>query len=259
MRADAALVARGLVRSRGRAQELIRAGLVLADGTTVAKPSQQLADEAVVAVRGDSARWVSRAAGKLAGALDDFGLDVAGAVALDAGACTGGFTQVLLERGAARVFAVDVGHGQLAPTIAADARVVAIEGLNLRDLRQDSLGEPCDLLVADLSFISLTLVLPALTAALSERASAVLLVKPQFEAGRAALDAGGVVRDDRVRADAVVAVAECAHALGWLVRGAAASRVVGGAGNREHLLHLERGGADSGWSMSDVRASVHQD
>lgn len=259
MRADAALVARELVRSRGRAQELIRSGLVLADGVPVGKPSQQLPDSVVLEVLDDSTRWVSRSAGKLAGALDDFGLEVVGAVALDAGASTGGFTQVLLERGAAQVFAVDVGHGQLEASIAADPRVVAIEGLNLREMRADTLAQQCDLLVADVSFISLTLVLPALTTAVAGRASAVLLVKPQFEAGRAALSAIGVVRDSQVRADAVVAVAECAVALGWRVLGASPSKVVGGAGNREHLLHLERGGPDSGWSMSEVRDSVLQD
>ena len=196
MRLDRALVARGLARSRTHAQQLIDAGVVTVDGATATKPALEVGDDAVLAAAHPD-RYVSRAAHKLLGALDACPeLPVTGRTALDVGASTGGFTQVLLERGAARVHAIDVGHGQLAAEIAADPRVVAREGLNARDLTAADLGgDRPDLVVADVSFISLTLLLVPILGAASDSADLLLMVKPQFEVGRERLGKGGVVTD----------------------------------------------------------------
>ncbi len=185
MRLDRALVARGLARSRTHAQQLIDAGVVTVDGATATKPALEVGDDAVLAAAHPD-HYVSRAAHKLLGALDACPeLPVTGRTALDVGASTGGFTQVLLERGAARVHAIDVGHGQLAAEIAADPRVVAREGLNARDLTAADLGgDRPDLVVADVSFISLTLLLVPILGAASDSADLLLMVKPQFEVGR---------------------------------------------------------------------------
>ena len=209
MRLDRALVARGLVRSRSHAHSLIENGLVTVDGEVVTRVSTDIGDDSLVTVTDDG--YVSRAAHKLIGALDACapdGLDVAGTRALDAGASTGGFTQVLLERGATHVTAIDVGHGQLSPLLGNDPRVTAIEGLNVRDLRPDHLPEPINLIVADLSFISLTLVTSPLIATMPS-GDLLLMVKPQFEVGKDRLGAGGVVSrpDDHAWAVANVAAA----------------------------------------------------
>lgn len=197
MRLDAALVARGLARSRGRATDLIAAGRVLVNGRPAQRPAQQVTDAENVSALVDP--WVSRAAHKLLGALEASGTGVSGRV-LDAGASTGGFTQVLLQRDAARVYAVDVGHGQLVPEVADDPRVVVREGLNLRDLSLDDVeGHPVDLVVADVSFISLTLLVEPLRRVAADGATALVLVKPQFEVGRGHLDSRGVVADPRRR------------------------------------------------------------
>ncbi len=237
-RLDAALVRRGLARSRGQAAELISEGRVRLDGRVVHKASLRVPDDA--ALETDRDPYVSRAAHKLLGALDDSGTEVHGR-ALDAGASTGGFTQVLLERGCRHVHAVDVGHGQLAPTLRRDPRVCLHEGVNLRDLTLEHVGgEAVDVLVADVSFISLTLLLPPMLACLRADGVALLLVKPQFEAGRAALDSHGVVTDARVREDAVARVADAAAALGWSTTWRGESALPGGSGNRETFLRLGR-------------------
>jgi 23S rRNA (cytidine1920-2'-O)/16S rRNA (cytidine1409-2'-O)-methyltransferase len=238
-RVDAELVRRGLARSRQQAAELIGAGLVTIDGMPAAKPATAVAVDARLAVRDDGARsWVSRGAHKLLGALDAFDLDVAGRRCLDAGASTGGFTEVLLDRGAAEVVAVDVGYGQLAWSLRSDPRVHVIERTNVRDLTPDGVGGPVDLVVADLSFISLATVLPALTACCRPNADIVPMVKPQFEVGREQVGAGGVVADPQLRAEAVLAVAGRAAKLGWHTVGVTASPLPGPSGNVEYFLWL---------------------
>lgn len=238
MRLDVALVERGLVRSRNQAAELIRRGLVTVDGVTSMKPSQPVAEDAILQSGGTP--WVSRAAHKLLGALEASGTAVPARV-LDAGASTGGFTHVCLERGARRVFAVDVGHGQLADELRTDPRVEVREGLNLRHLRLEDLdGEPVDLVVADVSFISLTLILAPLLAVLTVGGTALLLVKPQFEVGRQFLGTGGIVRNPAMRKSAVEAVLAAAAELGWSCGWQGESSLPGATGNIEFFIQLTR-------------------
>lgn len=247
VRLDRLLVDRGLAPSRERAQRLIMAGGVLVDDRPVTKAGTLVATNATVRLREAPSQWVSRGGEKLAGALDAFGLEVAGRVALDIGASTGGFTDVLLARGARRVIAVDVGYGQLAWRLQQDARVTILDRTNVRHLTAAALPEPPSLVTVDVSFISLTLVLPAIASLLDASAAAdvVALVKPQFEAGREAVGKGGVVRDPGARAAAVARVREAATAWGLAVRGEAASVLPGPAGNREVFLWLARAGSES--------------
>lgn len=242
-RLDSALVQRSLVRSRNQAARLIAAGRVRVNGVTVHKASTAVVAEAELRIDGDD-HYVSRAAGKLIAALDAFsGLKVAGCLALDAGASTGGFTQVLLERGVRKVLAVDVGHHQLSPLVAADARVASVEGYNIRYATSESLAavsglsERPQLVVADLSFISLLTVLPALVAVARADADFILLVKPQFEVGRTAIREG-VVTDPVLRLDAVCSVLWAGHDAGLKTAGFLPSPVVGNGGNQEYLLWL---------------------
>lgn len=239
MRLDRALYARGLARSRSHAQELIASGSVAVGGATVTKAAHDVADDAQLTVTGDGAHYVSRAAHKLIGALDacaDDGLTVTGRRALDAGASTGGFTQVLLERGAQHVLAVDVGHGQLAPDIAGDPRVTAREGVNVRDLTATSLGAGVDLVVADLSFIALPLVIEPLVAFAGPGSDFLLMVKPQFEVGKGNLSARGVVTDPKARAAAVSAVARAMSQAGLKIHRVARSTLPGPQGNVEYFI-----------------------
>jgi 23S rRNA (cytidine1920-2'-O)/16S rRNA (cytidine1409-2'-O)-methyltransferase len=244
-RLDAALAARGLARSRSHAATLIADGLVSVDGRPVVKASTAVADDAEISIAGAD-DYVSRAAHKLIAGLDGFRIPVDGRLALDMGASTGGFTQVLRERGARRVLAVDVGHGQLAPSIAADAGVTSVEGFNVRymtpELLADATGEATapDLLVGDLSFISLELVLPAVAAVAAPAADIVLLVKPQFEVGRTAVR-GGLVTDPATRADAVTRVVWNAWDAGLGMRGILPSPILGTHGNAEYLIHVSPG------------------
>ncbi|WP_130865679.1 TlyA family RNA methyltransferase [Acidipropionibacterium timonense] len=237
-RLDVELVRRGLARSRTLAARLVREGRVRVDGQVADKPSLLVDEDRTI--EAETETWVSRGAHKLLGALDDLDVVVPARV-LDAGASTGGFSQVVLDRGATRVFAVDVGHGQLAPVIAEDPRVVVREGLNLRDLAPADLdGRPVDLVVGDVSFISLTLLLGPLTGVCSPDATMLLLVKPQFEVGRRDLGAHGVVTDPRLRARSVDAVVGHAQRLGWRHEGTAPSRVTGQDGNQEFFVRLGR-------------------
>jgi 23S rRNA (cytidine1920-2'-O)/16S rRNA (cytidine1409-2'-O)-methyltransferase len=246
-RLDAELVRRGLARSRGQAGELVTAGRVDVGGTTASKPATQVDPAAAIVVRPDpqaAPEYVSRGGHKLAGALDVFspsGLEVAGRRCLDAGASAGGFTDVLLRRGAASVLAVDVGYGQLAWPLRQDPRVRIVDRTNVRDLTPELVGEPVDLVVADLSFISLRLVLRPLRNVARPRADLVLMVKPQFEVGRERLGSGGVVRDPAARADAVRQVAAAALEEGLGVRDVTASRLPGPSGNVEYFLWLAAG------------------
>jgi 23S rRNA (cytidine1920-2'-O)/16S rRNA (cytidine1409-2'-O)-methyltransferase len=215
---------------------------VLVGGSVAAKPSTLVSAADPVALTAPARRWASRGGDKLAAALDRLGVAVAGRRCLDAGASTGGFTDVLLDRGAAEVVAVDVGYGQLAPRLAGDPRVAVHDRTNVRGLDSGALGGPVDLAVADLSFISLTLVLPVLAGLVRPGGELVLLVKPQFEAGRAAVGRGGVVRDPAERAAAVRSVAASAAACCRLgVAGVCPSELPGPAGNVELFLHLREG------------------
>jgi 23S rRNA (cytidine1920-2'-O)/16S rRNA (cytidine1409-2'-O)-methyltransferase len=245
-RLDAELVRRGLARSREQAAELIAAGRVAVAGQTAAKPATQVSRDAPVTVAPDAGgpEYVSRGGHKLAGALGVFagrGLSVAGKRCLDAGASTGGFTDVLLRAGAAHVVAVDVGYGQLAWSLRTDPRVTVLDRVNVRSLEPSMVAPPPSVVVADLSFISLTLVLPALVACAAPDADFALMVKPQFEVGKGRVGAGGVVRDSEDRADAVRTVAAAAGQLGLGVQGITASPLPGPAGNVEYFLWLRRG------------------
>ncbi|MBS4729680.1 TlyA family RNA methyltransferase [Mycobacterium sp. SM1] len=238
-RVDAELVRRGLARSRQQAAELIAAGKVSIDGMPAVKPSTAMTVTATLSVVDGSDRtWVSRGALKLIGALDTFGITVVGRRCLDAGASTGGFTEVLLDRGAAEVIAADVGYGQLAWSLRRDPRVIVRERTHARDLSPATIGGPVELVVADLAFISLTAVLPALTGCASPGGDIVPLVKPQFEVGRGQVGPGGVVRDPELRVASVLAVARRAAELGWHTVGVTASPLPGPAGNVEYFLGL---------------------
>ena len=236
---------RGLAESRSRAQALILAGLVFAGERRIDKAGEPLADDAAVEVRGRDHPWVSRGGVKLAHALDHFEIDPNGWVALDIGASTGGFTDVLLTRGARRVYAVDVGHGQLAWKLRQDPRVVVCERENARALSRERIAELVDLVVCDASFIGLATVLPAPLALAGERSALVALVKPQFEAGRALVGKGGVVRDPAVHREVCERTAAWVAAQpGWMVIGVAESPILGPEGNREFLLYARRSYAE---------------
>jgi 23S rRNA (cytidine1920-2'-O)/16S rRNA (cytidine1409-2'-O)-methyltransferase len=239
-RIDLLLVERGLAESRTQAQALVMAGAVVVGEARVDKPGALVDAAAEIRLKEDAAprRWVSRGALKLERALEVFPVDPRGRICADLGASTGGFTDVLLRRGAAKVFAVDVGYGQLHPRLRGDPRVVVRERENARTLGPESLGARVDLVVGDLSFISLRLVLPAVKAILRPGGAAVLLVKPQFEVGKGEVGKGGVVRDEAKRRAALAAVEEAARDLGFEVLGRAESPIEGPAGNREWLLAL---------------------
>jgi len=236
-RLDDLLVARGLAANRTRARASIMAGKVRVAGQVVAKAGTPVPDDAEITCEAPPP-YASRAGGKLAAALDAFGIDPAGWAVLDAGASTGGFTDCLLQRGARAVYAVDVGHGQLDPRLAADPRVTVMDRTNVRHLSPGDLPEAVDLVVADLAFISLRTVLPALRGVLKAGGRMVLLVKPQFEVGKGQVGRTGVVRDEALRLEAVASVTAAARALGLEALGSIPSPVHGAKGNIEHLVYL---------------------
>ena len=254
-RLDAALAARGLARSRTHAATLIADGLVRVDGTPVVKSSAPVSDDAAITVD-TTDHYVSRGAHKLIAALDGFDIPVEWRPALDMGASTGGFTQVLRERGASPVLAVDVGHGQLAAQILADPEVAAVEGYNVRYMTRANLAEATgiptlpDVIVGDLSFISLDLVLPSVAAVASDTCDVVLLIKPQFEVGRTAVR-GGLVTDATARVDAVERTLWSAADAGLGILGLLPSPILGTHGNTEYLVHLApgRGGDPTQWTQ----------
>jgi 23S rRNA (cytidine1920-2'-O)/16S rRNA (cytidine1409-2'-O)-methyltransferase len=259
LRLDAELVRRGLARSRDHSAELIAAGRVSVNGQLAVKSATAVTTDADLVVRDDPDRpdYVSRGGHKLAGALAVFGaagLVVKGRRCLDAGASTGGFTDVLLRAGAREVVAVDVGYGQLAWSLRSDDRVVVHDRTNIRELTTDLVGGPVDLVVGDLSFISLRLVLDALIEVTEANGDLVLMVKPQFEVGKELLGKGGVVRDAGHRADAVSAVASEAAARGWGAVAVTTSPLPGPAGNVEYFLWMRRGAATI--AAEDIRAEV---
>jgi 23S rRNA (cytidine1920-2'-O)/16S rRNA (cytidine1409-2'-O)-methyltransferase len=269
-RLDAALGQRGLARSRTHAAKLIADGLVTVDGLAQVKPSFRVSESAEIVVA-SSDHYVSRAAHKLIAALDAFGIDPAGRIVLDAGASTGGFSQVLIERGASRILAIDVGHGQLASEIQENGTVISVEGFNIRDLTREWVAAALEnpefstegsrmavlptLVVADLSFIGLGLVLQPLRDSVDPDADFVLLVKPQFEVGRGGIREG-IVRDQGLRQDAVSNTLWAAWDLGLGTAGITPSPIAGSAGNREYLVWLSRSGTNPTDWIDAVRALV---
>lgn len=256
-RLDSELVRRGLARSRAQALDLIAAGRVAVCGQAAVKAATQVGTDAPITVLRVPAApdYASRGGHKLAGALAAFGgLEVTGRRCLDAGASAGGFTDVLLRAGAAHVIAVDVGYGQLAWNLRADPRVTVLDRVNVRSIAPEQVQPPPELVTADLSFISLAQVLPALIGCAASEADFVVLVKPQFEVGKGRVGAGGVVRDPSLRAAAVAAVAQAAAGLGLGVRGVAASPLPGPSGNVEYFLWLRRGAPPL--DEADVRRAV---
>jgi 23S rRNA (cytidine1920-2'-O)/16S rRNA (cytidine1409-2'-O)-methyltransferase len=242
LRADQLLVNRGLAESRTRAQALIMAGAVFSGERKLSKAGDMLAEDAPLEVRGKDHPWVSRGGIKLDHGLTHFGFDVAGAMALDIGSSTGGFTDVLLSRGAAKVYAVDVGTNQLAWKLRQDARVVVLEQTNARHLTSEQVPGPVDIVVCDASFIGLAKVLEAPLKLARPRAKLVALVKPQFEAGRAEVGKGGVVRDPAVHQRVCAEAADWVRSRGWTVMGVTRSPITGPEGNVEFLLGAVKDG-----------------
>jgi 23S rRNA (cytidine1920-2'-O)/16S rRNA (cytidine1409-2'-O)-methyltransferase len=243
VRLDVLLVERGLAPSRERAQSLVMAGVVTVDGAPVEKPGRAVRADAAVAVVAKDHPWASRGGVKLAAALDAFAVDPAARRCLDVGASTGGFTDVLLQRGAIQVVALDVGRGQLDWRLRQDPRVVVMDGVNARHLARTDLDGTFGLVTVDVSFISLALVLPALLPFVAADGDVVALVKPQFEVGKGKVGKGGVVRDAALREEAITTVIATAHGLGLECAGRLASPLPGPAGNVEELVHLRRAGA----------------
>lgn len=241
VRVDQALVDRGQVESRARAQALILAGLVYADTRRIDKPGQTIAADQPLTLKGQDHPWVSRGGLKLVHGLDHFGIDPTGRVAIDVGASTGGFTDVLLTRGAARVYAVDVGHGQLAWKLRTDDRVVVMEKTNARHLTTAEIPEPLDMVVCDASFIGLATVLPAALALTRPGAHLIALIKPQFEVGRGRVGKGGVVREPELHQEVCDTIRAWVSSLpGWRVLGIDPSPILGPEGNREFLIAAVR-------------------
>lgn len=243
-RLDQWLVDRGHAASRSEAQAIIMAGLVTVDGRVADKPGRRVTPRMAVEVRRQDTRYVSRGGAKLAHAFAVFGIDARGKTAVDLGASTGGFTDVLLRAGASRVIAVDVGRGQLAWRLRTDPRVVVLEATNARSLTAEHTGGPCDLVTVDLAFISLALIWRAIAGVLAPDGAVVALIKPQFEAGRTQVGRGGVVRDPAVHRAVLDAVFSSARAAGLVPVGITPSPLAGPAGNLEFLVHLRRGTGD---------------
>ncbi len=235
-RLDLALVERGLVESQAKAQAVILAGLVFSDQTRLDKAGAMIAEDQPLELRGRAHPWVSRGGLKLVHALDGFAIELSGATAIDIGASTGGFTDVLLSRGAARVYAVDVGNGQLAWKLRQDPRVTVLEKTNARHLTAKQIPTPVDLVVCDASFIGLEAVLPAALALAAPGARLVALIKPQFEVGAARVGKGGVVRDPELHREVCARIAAWLPRQGWQVAGLTASPILGPEGNTEFLI-----------------------
>lgn len=247
IRLDQVLVDRGMVPTRSRAQDLIKNGYVSVDGTVVLKAGHKTNSEAKIDLQGDGYQWVSRGALKLLKALETFPVEVSGRVAVDVGASTGGFTEVLLEHGARRVYAVDVGHGQLARKLCEDERVVNCEGVNARYLSKDDLSEKFDLIVCDASFISLKLVLDSVTDMAPAGTQLVALVKPQFEVGKGRVGKGGIVRDPDMHQEVCESVQSWLEGkVGWQVKGLVESPITGPDGNIEFLLYAVKSDDSAG-------------
>jgi len=253
LRADLLLVEQGLAPSRERAQAMIRAGQVTADGKPVTKPAAQIEETAALALSGEVLPFVSRGGLKLAKAVQKYAIDLTGLTAMDVGASTGGFTDCMLQAGASRVYAIDVGTAQLVPSLRDDARVVVMEQHNAREMTPDWFDVSPQFAATDVSFISVRLILPQMYACLAEHAQAVILVKPQFEAGRERIGKNGVVRDRRVHEDVLRETAEFAKALGFTVEALDFSPITGPQGNIEFLMLLRKSG---GVAVHDLAAEA---
>lgn len=240
IRVDKLLVAKGLAPTREKAQALVMAGCVFAGGVKVEKPGLQIDDELNLEVRGRDHPYVSRGGVKLMHALDSFGVSVEGRICMDVGVSTGGFADCLLARGAAKIYAIDVGYGQLAWKIAKDPRVVVIERTNIRNMSRDYVSEAIAIAVIDVSFISLTLVLPAVDCFLTEGSSIIALIKPQFEVGRELVGKGGIVKDPSSHELAIQKVREAGYKLGLVEEGIVDSPILGTKGNREFLIYFQK-------------------
>ena len=234
MRADLYLVEKGIAKSRKKAQDMIDEGLVYADGVKLTKSSKNI-DDSVIEIRGEVMPYVSRGGLKLKGAIDGFKLKAYGKICLDIGASTGGFTDCLLQEGADKVYAVDCGHGQLDADLAKDVRVVSIEGCNARDISREIIPVMIDLCVMDVSFISQTLIHPALSGVLKDGAEFITLIKPQFEVGKSNICKNGIVKDEKARSKAVENVIESAKACGFRFIDKITSPIKGGDGNTEYI------------------------
>ena len=255
-RIDVELVSRGLVPSREQARAAVLAGRVTVDGSPVVKAGAPVREDALIELA-EGPRYVSRGGVKLAGALDAFGIDPAGRVALDVGASTGGFTDCMLQRGAARVTALDVGYGQLAWSLRNDPRVLVLERTNVRSVDPAALGGPFDLVTIDVSFIGLAKVLPHLTPVTTPDSDILALVKPQFEAGKGRVGKKGVVRDALVHCDVLASVIGAAGDLGWVARGLTWSPITGPEGNIEFWLRLTRSGEPTADTPEAVVTAAH--
>ncbi len=234
MRADLYLVEKGIAKSRKKAQDMISEGIVYVNGTVLTKASRDI-DDAVIEIIGEVMPYVSRGGLKLKGAIDSFELDVDGCVCLDVGASTGGFTDCLLQHGAAKVYAVDCGHGQLDPSLEADQRVISIEGCNARDISGEIIPEEADVCVMDVSFISQTLIHPALVSVLRNGAMLITLIKPQFEVGRSNIGKNGIVKNEKAVNEAIDKVVASAQACGFRFIDKIVSPIKGGDGNTEYI------------------------
>lgn len=244
-RLDKVLVDRGMVESRTRAQALILAGQVLVDEQRAEKPGHAIDVDSEIRIKGETLRYVGRGGLKLEAALREFRIDPTGMNCLDVGASTGGFTDCLLQHGASRVWAVDVGHNQLAWKLRDDSRVVVIEGQNARDLEPDQFGERMDLATVDVIFISLTKVLPAIRRCLVDHGACVALVKPQFEVGKGEVGKGGIVTDDKKHRRVLREITDAAQSMGFQPIGVIESPILGREGNREFLIHLSCSKSDA--------------
>ncbi len=245
MRLDVYLANTGLAKSRSRAAQLISGGFVSVNGKVITKSSYDTAETDEITLLGEEHQYVGRGGMKLEGALTRFSVDVTGFVCADVGASTGGFTDCLLQRGASHVYAIDSGHGQLDPKLANDSRVTNLEGCNARYLTIDLLGEPCNCAVSDLSFISQTLVLPAVSGILTDGAVYIALIKPQFECGKEAVGRGGLVKDKKQHIAAIRRVIACAAKNGLAPCGIMKSPITGGDGNTEFLMYAVKNGTAS--------------
>lgn len=240
-RLDAEMVARGIARSRQRAKEMVEAGNVEVNSVRAKKASQEVGPEDVI-VSHEEEKYVGRGALKLERAVEEFALDLAGKVCIDIGASTGGFTELMLMKGAAKVYAVDVGTGQLAQSLRDDSRVVNMEGTDIRGVSPDTIGGRADIVTADVSFISLTLILPKIYELLDESGTSAVLIKPQFEAGRSGIGKNGIVRDRKVHIRVLSDIDSFARSLGFVCEKYVPSPVKGGSGNIEYLVKLRKTG-----------------
>lgn len=257
-RLDVALVERGLIASREKAKVVIMEGLVYVNGQKSDKAGAQIKDDDKIEIRGETMRYVSRGGKKLEKAMQVFPISLDGCVCIDIGASTGGFTDCMLQNGAVKVYSVDVGYGQLAWSLRNDERVVNLERTNIRYVTDEQIPEPVDFISVDVSFISLTLVLPVAWRLLREGAQMVCLVKPQFEAGKDKVGKKGVVREPSIHREVIEKVADCAAELGFALRGLDYSPIKGPEGNIEYLLFLQKGGEENVLSEELIAQVVSQ-